>query len=186
MVLAACQEDFARYALPEMDVLKRVARTLTSQACDAEDLVQETLLRAYRSLPHFDGRHPRAWLLTIMRNAERNRRRATRPELLDDPEDLAELATGTAVSPETVILAAADNSTVVQALRSLPPAHRAVVVLVDLEGHSYADAAAALRVPIGTVMSRLSRARAGLRLRLTKTDPQHTHAFLPDAPLSGT
>jgi RNA polymerase sigma-70 factor (ECF subfamily) len=59
-------ETFARHVLPEVDVLYRVARTLTGQPADAEDLVQETLLRACRSMDWFDGEHPRAWLLTIL------------------------------------------------------------------------------------------------------------------------
>ena len=72
--------------LPEVDVLLRVAMTMTEQRADAEDLVQDTLLRAWRSIDTFDGRHQRAWLLTIMRNAEINRHRRRRPELPDDPD----------------------------------------------------------------------------------------------------
>lgn len=67
------QEAFARYVLPEIDVLYRVARSITRHDADAEDLVQDTMLRAFRSIDRFDGRHPRAWLLTIMRNAQINR-----------------------------------------------------------------------------------------------------------------
>ena len=70
---------FERYVLPELDVLLRVARSLTHNAADAEDLVQETLIRAHRSIDRFDGRHPRAWLLTILRNANVNRARRRRP-----------------------------------------------------------------------------------------------------------
>lgn len=77
---------YARHVLPEIDVLLRVALSMTGQPGDAEDLVQDTLLRAWRSIGSFDGRHPRAWLLTIMRNAEINRHRRRRPHLLDDPD----------------------------------------------------------------------------------------------------
>ncbi|MGH9268240.1 MAG: sigma factor, partial [Acidimicrobiales bacterium] len=77
---------FDRHVVPEIEVLLRVARTIVSRPADAEDLVQETLLRAYRGIKSFDGRHPRAWLLTIMRNAHVNSVRRRRPELLDDPD----------------------------------------------------------------------------------------------------
>ncbi|MGH4024005.1 MAG: sigma factor, partial [Pseudonocardiaceae bacterium] len=73
MVELGRHKAFAEYVLPEVDVLYRVACALTSQPADAEDLVQETLLRAFRFIDRFDGQHPRAWLLTILRNAEHNR-----------------------------------------------------------------------------------------------------------------
>ena len=72
--------------LPEVDVMWRVAMSLTRNRANAEDLVQESLLRAYKAIDSFDGRYPRAWLLTILRNTERNRHRRRRPELLSDPE----------------------------------------------------------------------------------------------------
>src|SRR5919204_17709 len=80
------RQAFATYVLPEVEVLLRVALTLTAQPADAEDLVQDTLLRAYGAVDRFDGRHPRAWLLTIMRRAEINRHRRRRPQLLADPD----------------------------------------------------------------------------------------------------
>ncbi|MGH3632000.1 MAG: sigma factor [Sciscionella sp.] len=80
-------EAFAEYVLPEVEVLYRVARSLTGQAADAEGLVQDTLLRAFQAIDGFDGRHPRAWLLTILRNTEHNRHRRRRPSLLNDPDE---------------------------------------------------------------------------------------------------
>uniref|UniRef100_UPI003752473E RNA polymerase sigma factor n=1 Tax=Ilumatobacter sp. TaxID=1967498 RepID=UPI003752473E len=77
---------FERYVLPEIEVLLRVAHSLTRNHAEAEDLVQDTLLRAYRGIDGFDGRHPRAWLLTILRNTHINRNRRRRPELLRDPD----------------------------------------------------------------------------------------------------
>ena len=71
-------------------MLYRVARSITRNPTDAEDLVQDTLLRSYRAIDRFDGRHPRAWLLTIMRNAQINRVRRKRPELLRDPDTTME------------------------------------------------------------------------------------------------
>lgn len=82
----ASGDPFADYVLPEVDTLYRAALSLTRNHADAEDLVQDTLLRAYRSIDRFDGRHPRAWLLTILRNAHINRQRRPRPELLHDPD----------------------------------------------------------------------------------------------------
>lgn len=159
---------FATYVLPEVDVLLRVAMTLTAQPADAEDLVQDTLLRAYRAIESFDGRHPRAWLLTIMRRAEINRHRRRRPHLLDDPDtDLDRLhSTGPGGSAEEVVVGAAFDEAVNSALAALPDQHRQVVQLVDIDDLSYAEAARLLDVPEGTVMSRLHRARKRIRAHL--------------------
>lgn len=159
---------FDAYVLPEVEVLLRVAMTLTAQPADAEDLVQDTLLRAYRAIDRFDGKHPRAWLLTIMRRAEINRHRRRRPHLLDDPEaDLDRLSTtGPAGSPEEVVVGEAFDEVVDAALGALPDRHRQVVQLVDIDGLTYAEAARLLDVPEGTVMSRLHRARKRIRARL--------------------
>lgn len=161
-------QAFALHVLPEVDVLLRVARTLTSQPADAEDLVQDTLLRAYRAIDRFDGKHPRAWLLTIMRRAEINRHRRRRPHLLDDPDaDLDRLSTtGPAGSPEEVVVGEAFDEVVDASLRALPDKHRQVVQLVDIDGLTYAEAAQLLEIPEGTVMSRLHRARKRIRARL--------------------
>jgi RNA polymerase sigma-70 factor (ECF subfamily) len=166
------QRAFARYVVPEVDVLLRVALSLTAQPADAEDLVQDTLLRAYRSIDRFNGAHPRAWLLTIMRHAELNRHRRRRPQLLDDPDaDLDRLASAHppqgAETPEELIVGACFDSAVDQALAALPEKHRQVVRLVDVHGLSYLEAAEVLGVPPGTVMSRLHRARRRIRVVLT-------------------
>jgi RNA polymerase sigma-70 factor, ECF subfamily len=82
-------EVFERFVVPELAVLARVARSITGHHADGDDLVQDTLLRAYRSIDRFDGRHPRAWLLTIMRNAHINRSRGgPRPAVVPDPAAL--------------------------------------------------------------------------------------------------
>ncbi|MEJ1199325.1 MULTISPECIES: RNA polymerase sigma factor [unclassified Streptomyces] len=159
---------FAAHVLPEVEVLLRVAMTLTSQPADAEDLVQDTLLRAYRAVDRFDGKHPRAWLLTIMRRAEINRHRRRRPHLLDDPDtDLDRLSTtGASGSAEEIVVGEAFDEVVDEALCALPDKHRQVVQLVDIDGLTYAEAAHLLDVPEGTVMSRLHRARKRIRARL--------------------
>lgn len=155
---------FNRLVLPEVDVMWRVAMSLTRNRADAEDLVQESLLRAYKAIDSFDGRYPRAWLLTILRNTERNRHRRRRPELLSDP-DIAE-ERGPRTESDEVERRAEDSefdTAVTAALAQLPENFRRVVELVDVDGLSYQEAADLLDVPLGTVMSRLHRARRRIR-----------------------
>ena len=155
---------FNRLVLPEVDVMWRVAMSLTRNRADAEDLVQESLLRAYKAIESFDGRYPRAWLLTILRNTERNRHRRRRPELLSDP-DIAE-ERGPRTEVDEVEKRAEDHefdSAVTAALTELPENFRRVVELVDVDGLTYQEAADVLDVPLGTVMSRLHRARRRIR-----------------------
>jgi len=163
------QEAFGRYVLPEVDVLLRVALSLTRRPADAEDLVQDTLIRAYQGMAGFDGSHPRAWLLTILRNANVNRNRRRRPELLDDPAatlDRLVATDGGGDSPEALVVGESFDAVISDALASLPERFRQVVDLVDVDGLSYAEAAEALGIPVGTVMSRLHRARTRMRHRL--------------------
>jgi RNA polymerase sigma-70 factor (ECF subfamily) len=160
---------FERYVLPEIDVLLRVANSLTRHHAEAEDLVQDTLLRAYRGIDGFDGRYPRAWLLTILRNTHINRNRRRRPELLRDP-DAATDRLLSAASPERADARLDDeiDIEILRALASLDEPFRRVVELVDIDGLSYREAASALDVPVGTVMSRLHRARSRIRDRLDR------------------
>ncbi len=159
---------FARYVEPEVPVLYRVALTMAGQPVDAEDLVQDTLIRAYRAIDGFDGAHPRAWLLTILRNTHRNRARTRVPSLLHTGEQESQLLdrSGASRSAEDVVVDAQFEAVVAEALAALPTMHRVVVQLVDIDGLTYAEAAQALGVPRGTVMSRLHRARARIRTRL--------------------
>jgi RNA polymerase sigma-70 factor, ECF subfamily len=165
----ADHEAFRRYVLPELDVLLRVALSRTRSAADAEDLVQDTLIRAYRAIGRFDGTYPRAWLLTIMRNAQANRVRRRRPSLLRDPDAGQRLAENREPQPsaEAIVVGEAFDTTVAAAVAGLPARFRHVVELVDIAGLSYQEAADVLGVPIGTVMSRLHRARHRIRTRLT-------------------
>ncbi len=156
--------SFERYVLPELDLLYRTARSLTRSDADAQDLVQETLLRAYRAIDRFDGRYPRAWLLTIMRNANINRARKRQPDLLADPDLTFERSSQAAdTGPEDLVVGATFDATVEAAYNGLPDKFREVVELVDLNGLSYQEAADVLEVPVGTVMSRLHRARKRIR-----------------------
>jgi RNA polymerase sigma-70 factor (ECF subfamily) len=168
------QEAFARYVLPEIEVLLRVARSLTPRPADVEDLVQDTLVRAFGGIDGFDGTHPRAWLLTIMRNAQINRTRRRRPELLYDQDaafDRLAAAEGPGTeTPEGVVVGETFDAVVADALTALPDRFRQVVVLVDVERLTYMEAAKAMGLPVGTVMSRLHRARARIRQRLVAAD----------------
>ena len=163
---AATSEDaFQTYIVPELDVLYRTARSLTRNNADAEDLVQDTLLRAYRAIDRFDGRYPKAWLLTIMRNANINRARKKKPDLLDDPDATFERSTEFAetTGPEDEVVEPVFDAVVQDAFDRLSDDFRQVVELVDLNGLAYQEAADLLDVPVGTVMSRLHRARKRIR-----------------------
>ncbi len=165
----AGSSPFEVHVLPHVDVLYRVALSLAGQPADAEDLVQDSLIRAYRAIDRFDGEHPRAWLLTILRNTHLNRVRVRRPDLLrdgDTVERTLEVSGPSAVSAEDVVVSDTFEAVVSEALAALPHKHRTVVTLVDIEGLSYQEAADVLGIPRGTVMSRLHRARARIRGRL--------------------
>jgi len=160
---------FERYVLPEIEVLLRVALSLTRNHAEAEDLVQDTLLRAYRGIAGFDGRHPRAWLLTILRNTHINRNRRRRPELLRDPDSANDRLAASASDDRTDGFVDDDlDVEIVRALDALEDPFLRVVELVDIDGLSYAEAAELLDVPVGTVMSRLHRARSRIRDRLDR------------------
>jgi RNA polymerase sigma-70 factor (ECF subfamily) len=159
---------FQRYVVPEIPALLRVARSLTLNAHDAEDLVQDTLLRAYQAIDRFDGAHARAWLFTILRNTHVNRNRKRRPGLLDDPHDAEAIAETRPSDPAELAEQSAFRDAVVAAIATLPEKNRAVVELVELDSCSYAEVALALAIPIGTVMSRLHRGRRQIREYLTE------------------
>lgn len=160
---------FERYVVPEIEVLLRVANSLTRNHAEAEDLVQDTLLRAYRGMGGFDGRHPRAWLLTILRNTHINRNRRRRPELLRDPDAATDRIISAAAAERTdAMVDDGLDIEIVSALVALEEPFRRVVELVDIDGLSYAEAAKVLDVPAGTVMSRLHRARARIRDQLDR------------------
>lgn len=168
---ATLAERFRHYVLPEVPVLLRVATRLTGSPQDGEDAVQEALLRAFRSIDRFDGRHPRAWLLTILRNVITNMYRRKRPRLVDSPESLLQVP---AAGPdgrngtEERVLDGVIEVEIAEALLALSQRFREVVVLVDVEALTYQEAADVLGVPIGTVMSRLHRGRNKMRQRLER------------------
>lgn len=161
-------EGFDRYVVPELETLYRVAFAITKDRAEAEDLVQDTLVRAFRGLDGFDGEHPRAWLLTILRNTHVSRHRRRRPGLLDDPDRIEELVgpTSTESGPEFDATAAVLDANVEKAFLSLTLDQQAAIRLVDMGGLSYQEAADVLGVPIGTVMSRLHRGRKRIKRKV--------------------
>ncbi|GHJ59411.1 RNA polymerase sigma factor [Nocardioides sp. OK12] len=171
---AARAEAFARWVEPEVEVLLRVAHTLTGSWSDADDVVQDTLVRAWRAADRFDGRHPRAWLLTILRRTHLNSLRRTRPDLVgDDVLTTRRPAFGSAraASPEQIVDEQGFDTDVAAALAGLGEQFRRAVLLVDVDHLTYEEAAAALDVPVGTVVSRVSRGRSRLRTALAHRRP---------------
>jgi RNA polymerase sigma-70 factor, ECF subfamily len=161
---------FEELIVPEMPFLARVSRSMSRSAAEGEDLAQDTLVKAFRAMDRFDGRHPKAWLARIARNTAINRDRRNREFLLaEDGVIEPEQAPGETDDPEQLVLSAEIDSELRDALDELPPAFRVVVQLVDVEGFSYQEAADALEIPVGTVMSRLHRARTRLRRALSRT-----------------
>lgn len=164
---------FALYVEPEVEVLLRVARSLTGSWSTAEDLVQETMIRAYKGIDSFDGAHPRAWLLTIMRRANINAHRRQRPVTADPHADLEQqtpaFGAAVAANPQDVVVERMLEDDLERALQALDPRFRAVILLVDVEQLSYQEAADVLGIPVGTIMSRLSRARARMRKHLGRS-----------------
>ncbi|MFC8504292.1 RNA polymerase sigma factor [Pedococcus sp. NPDC057267] len=164
---------FRQYVEPELQVLLRVAQSLTGNTADAEDLVQETLIRAYKAVARFDGRHPRAWLLTILRRTHMNMHRRQRPEVVADWNALSNTRPAFSAaehpSAEDEVVDQSLHHELVKALTALDPRFREALWLVDVNDLTYADAAAVLGVPVGTVMSRLSRARDRVRRQVGPT-----------------
>jgi RNA polymerase sigma-70 factor, ECF subfamily len=159
-------EEFAQAALSHLDSLYGAALRLTRRTQDAEDLVQDTYLKAFRSAHQFEtGTNLKAWLFTILHNTYRNVRRHDGRSPIDvDSEavDRAEDAAGLDHSPEQLLTRATLDADLQRALDELPDAFRQAVWLRDVEELSYADIAKVLDIPIGTVMSRISRGRRAL------------------------
>lgn len=159
---------FEAVVLPYLDAAYNLARWLARDDADAQDVVQEALLRAFRYFDGFRGGDARVWLLAIVRNAFYTLRTHAPPEALQTglDDDLHPLV-DEGPSPEALTLLAVDVGTLQVALEHLPPALREVIVLRELEECSYKDIATITEQKIGTVMSRLARARERLKAELT-------------------
>jgi RNA polymerase sigma-70 factor (ECF subfamily) len=159
------QARFERLVLPHLDAAFNLARWLLRRGTDAEDVAQEAMMRAYRFFPGFNGGDVRAWLLQIVRNTcftwlEKNRHVN---DAVEFDEGLHETPNPT---PEALAIAGNNRELLTNALESLPPRYREVIVLRELEGCSYKEIAAITSIPIGTVMSTLARARKQLQVAL--------------------
>jgi RNA polymerase sigma-70 factor, ECF subfamily len=169
--------SFDHLMLPHLDAAYNLARWLLRNDHDAQDAVQEACLRAYRAFDRFRGADGRAWLLTIVRNVCYSQLRQGRREPPGEPFT-DELHGATDDPGETRALAwrETNGELLRQALEKLPAEFREVIVLHELEGLAYREIAAVAEIPLGTVMSRLARARRKLAaelLTLTTQEPPH-------------
>jgi RNA polymerase sigma factor (sigma-70 family) len=163
-------QGFDEKVLPHLDAAFNYARWLTRNETEAEDVVQDACVRAMRFFPSVRGDDARAWLLAIVRNTWYSRlsRRVSRSEVssidsaIDEPAD-------DALDPEAQLLQQHTVVCVRTAIEQLPADFREVIVLRDIEGFSYKEIAAVIKIPIGTVMSRLARARERLVTTLKRS-----------------
>jgi RNA polymerase sigma-70 factor (ECF subfamily) len=172
---------FEAEVLPHLDAAYRFARWLCRSPGDADDVVQDAILRAYRAFETMRGTDPKAWLFTIVRNchltaAKQARRRGfvPLPEEGDAKDGHAMIAS--APDPETATINRDDKLTLDRLVAALPEQHREVLVLREIEEMDYREIAKVTNVPIGTVMSRLARARAALRLQWHLDTREDAHA----------
>jgi RNA polymerase sigma-70 factor (ECF subfamily) len=160
---------FRDAALPHLDDVYTLARYLLRSAADADDAVQECYLRAFRHFDGFRGQATKPWLMAILRNvcraefARRSGSAADMTDLADVAEDALPLWQEPESSPESAILRQRDSATVRDLVAALPEPFREVIVLRDINDLSYREIAEVIGAPVGTVMSRLARARGMLR-----------------------
>jgi RNA polymerase sigma-70 factor (ECF subfamily) len=177
-------DPFAAEALALLDALYGTALRLTRDADRAQDLVQDTYLKAFRARARFtEGTNLKAWLFTILHNTWRNRQRDRARTRIDFDSEAVEAAAETVSdvrasaveSPEALLLRAGLDVELRAALDRLPPAFREAVWLRDVEELSYQEVAQVLAIPVGTVMSRISRGRRQLVQELTAAPALVTH-----------
>jgi RNA polymerase sigma factor (sigma-70 family) len=171
-------DDNARFrsvVMPHLDEAYRLAHWLTGNRTDAEDVVQDASLRAFRAIRAFAGGNPRAWLLSIVRNTAYSWLRKNRTTAVVPVEDLEAVeleqtkpGEASGETPEAALIAKVDAEQLRVAIAALPTTFRETLVLRDVEGLDYREIAEATEVPIGTVMSRLARARQRLIASIEK------------------
>ena len=170
-------DDNARFrsvVMPHIDEAYRLAHWLTGNRTDAEDVVQDASMRAFRAIRNYAGGSARSWVLSIVRNTAYSWLHKNRPAAVVTVEDLEAVELEQANpgdrdgnNPEAALIAKADADQLRVAIAALPTAFRETLVLRDIEGLDYREIAQATEVPIGTVMSRLARARHRLIAALT-------------------
>lgn len=167
---------FTEQVLPHLDDAYSLARWLTGNPTDAEDVVQDACLRALRALDGAPVEHPRAWLLAIIRNTAFTWLAKNRPNAVvlaggveEAHAHLGALEEQAAPTPEDALIAKADRESVTAAIDALPVAFKEVLVMREINGLSYREIAETIGAPIGTVMSRLARARGLMIGKLGRT-----------------
>jgi RNA polymerase sigma-70 factor (ECF subfamily) len=160
---------FEQTVLPHLDAAYNLARWLAGNDHDAQDVTQEASLRAFKFFGSFRGENARAWLLTIVRNTFYNWLQKNRPsEIAGELDEEALAIEDTSANVETINLRQADVESIRRAIGELPVEFREMIILREMEGFSYKEIADLAEVPIGTVMSRLARARKLLQKRLAR------------------
>jgi RNA polymerase sigma-70 factor (ECF subfamily) len=172
---------FEAQVMPHLDAAHRFARWLTRSPGDAEDVVQEAFLRAFRAFDSLRGSDVKAWLMTIVRNCHASalrERQRTASEPLPHEQDAQFGAAMVAATPdpESASIVEDDQRLFERLIAGLAQEHREVLLLREVEDMSYRDIAAVTQVPIGTVMSRLARARAALRVQYLQEVPGEPRA----------
>ena len=167
--MAPGQDDHARFArlvLPHLGDAYSLARWITGNRADAEDVVQDACLRAFRAIGSVGDGSARPWVLTVVRNTAYTWLRKNRPSAVLAVENLEDVETANAKpgdpdseTPETAVIARADAASLQAAIMALPTAYRETMILRDVQGLSYREIGEVTGVPIGTVMSRLARGR---------------------------
>jgi RNA polymerase sigma-70 factor, ECF subfamily len=168
--------DFEQVFLPHLDAAFNLARWLLRNDQDAEDAVQESYLRAYKSFGRFRGGEGKAWLMTIVRNVCFTVLKKARGQGVAEPYDEEIHHEASLAEEREAFRRKANAETLQRGLEKLADEERELIVLHDLEGLAYKEIAVVVGIPIGTVMSRLSRARARLRTVVAASD---TKQFLP-------
>jgi RNA polymerase sigma factor (sigma-70 family) len=172
------QARFARLVLPHLGDAYSLARWITGSRADAEDVVQDACLRAFRAIGSVGDGSSRPWVLTVVRNTAYTWLRKNRPSVVRLVEDLEAAETAQAIpgdpdaqTPETALIAKADAACLEAAIAALPMAYRETLILRDVQGLSYREIAEVTSVPIGTVMSRLARGRNQVIKTIGRTEP---------------
>jgi RNA polymerase sigma-70 factor (ECF subfamily) len=167
-------QDFEQVFLPHLDAAYNLARWLLRNDHDAEDAVQEAYMRAFKAFARFRGGDGKAWFMTIVRNVCYTTIKKLRSHETPEPFDEEIHQPMTEAEMQDAFRAKANAESLHRALEKLPDEFREIIVLHDLEGLAYKEIAAVVNIPIGTVMSRLARARGRLRIELIAADAKES------------